>query len=77
MINFLSLKPPLYNFTPVFWVIILLEYGPRFAQSPDFKVLESAEIIFVKDFDIIQPTYDPINSVKSPRTLLHNVSPHY
>src|SRR5258707_13725963 len=77
MLDIFRLEPCLSNLAPVLWIIILLEYGSQLPSSPYIKVLECPEVVVIKDLDVVRPTHDPLNLVKSSHALSGDTPPYY
>ena len=59
------------------WIIILLEYGSQLPSSPYIKVLECSKVVVIKDLDIVRPTHDPLDLVKTSHALSSDTPPYY
>ncbi len=58
-------------------VVILLEDNTQFPGSPQIKVLQGPKIVVIKDLDIVWPTHDPLDLVKSSHALSGDASPYH
>jgi hypothetical protein len=77
MLDIFLLEPCLSHLALVLQVIILLEDNTQFPSSPQIKVLQGPEIVVIKDLDIVWPTHNTLNSVKSSHVLSSDTSLYY
>jgi len=58
-------------------VVVLLENNTFLSRSPEFEVFESAEILLIKDFDIVRPTHNSLDAVNPSHAPPCDAPPHH